>query len=154
MGSSTSVNTRKSFPNHIYISFNSFNDDNENIKILISELQKLNYNIINSEIINPLDEYSNIANINFIEEIIEKSLHIIICISKNTMRSMNQNIEINKALISNKNLIYMMLDKEFTPLNEAGLNIFIQTNKWFPFYDIDTVTSSIKDINKILEVKI
>ena len=152
MGSSTSVNTRKSFPNHIYISFNSFNDDNENIKILISELQKLNYNIINSEIINPLDEYSNIANINFIEEIIEKSLHIIICISKNTMRSMNQNIEINKALISNKNLIYMMLDKEFTPLNEAGLNIFIQTNKWFPFYDIDTVTSSIKDINKILKV--
>jgi hypothetical protein len=133
----------------IYI---SFSEENENITLFENNLKSLNLNTLNSSLL--------INNIKLPNDILQQHIkstinnnelqQIFICVSKNIYKSFSQIIETNEfiinELVDTNNIIYLMVDEEFTPLN-SNVECLIGNNKWYPFYNKSTVEDS---YNKIL----
>ena len=85
-----------------------------------------------------------------IKNIMSNSSHIIICVSRATVGSFNQAIEINRAGHSNANIIYIMTDKSYTPDNRPFLRDFIMKHEWFPAYDGETMDDTIEKLVVLL----
>lgn len=81
-----------------------------------------------------------------INEIINNSLYIFVCITKNTVKSFIQTIELNSVLESNKKIIYLMTDKDYTPLSNNLLYSIVQKNKWYSLYDNETFNQTLNNI--------
>ena len=149
MGASSSVTNNCGLKNNIYI---SYSENDVNAGLLHNELINLGHNIIKCSLtpcgkINvPIESLS----IRF-EKVMSESYYIIICISDKTVSSFHQAIEINYALNSNKNIIYVMTDAHFTPENTLYLNAVVKYNKWLPAYDTDTLTSALEEFDVLLE---
>jgi hypothetical protein len=77
---------------------------------------------------------------NLFEKIINQSSLLILCISKNSIRSYLQSIEINTAIDSNKNILYLITDNDYASLKYNLLNGLIKNDKWQPLYDEKTLT--------------
>ena len=149
MGASVSVNGSNGSNGNIYI---SYSEDDVNAGLLHDELINSGHNIVNLSLEFAQDNNVSIDTIsNTVKSIITESIHIIICISEQTVSSFRQAIEIDNALNSNKNIIYVMTDSSFTPLNTPYLNAVVKCNKWLPAYDKDTLTSTLEDFDLLLE---
>jgi hypothetical protein len=85
-----------------------------------------------------------------IESMISKSICIIVCINEKSLRSFHQMIEINNILDSNKKIIYVMTDSNFTPLTLIHLNGFIKNNLWMNAYDEESLEYTLSKIKEIL----
>jgi hypothetical protein len=147
MGASSSVNCN--IKNNIYI---SYSENDVNAGLLHDELVNSGHNIIKCstafiEKYNlSIDAYSCMF-----EKVMSESYYIIICISDKTVSSFYQAIEIDYALNSNTNIIYVMTDAHFTPENTFYLNGVVRHNKWLPAYDSDTLTSAVDEFDVLLE---
>jgi hypothetical protein len=86
------------------------------------------------------------------QKIMSNSYYIIICISEKTVTSFRQAIEVHHALNSNTNIIYVMTDAHYTPLNTPYLNGVVKYNKWLPAYDTETLTAASDEIDVLLEI--
>jgi hypothetical protein len=148
MGASSSVQQQQqhmSFKDNYYISY----DENDRCgDIIHDELILLGLNVLygRSAMIKKYD-----GNVNEIESftvlvngIMNTSTYIIICISEKTVCSFYQAIEINSAIESNKKIIYIMTDENFTPLNKPYLNGLVKNSIWLPAYDNTTIDAALR----------
>lgn len=141
MGASHSVHDI--LKDNIYI---SCLENDPNAELLCSFLRK-HYNVIKF----PINEQIEVQTMtNYLKTILSKSVCIIVCIREKTVRSFQQMIEMNNILDSSKTIIYLMTEKCFTPDTDTDIKRFIQTNKWFPAYDHDSVNYALLEINKLL----
>jgi len=141
MGATNSVNNILS--DNIYV---SCLEKDEHAELLCSYLRKQGYNVIKFPI-TELDVECITKNIN---KILTESICILVCIRERTMRSFHQIIEINSILDSSKKIIYLMTEEGFTPNTNIDIKRFIQTNKWFPAYDQNSVHYSLSEINTLV----
>jgi hypothetical protein len=145
MGATSSITNNPL--NNIYISYDSSNKENIYIKKLIEELEKINFNVQktdNNILINQSLDYSD--KIEMINNVINNSLYVLVCITNNSVKSFIQSIEINSVLESNRKIIYIMTNKNYTPLTNKSLYSIIQNNKWYSLYDNQTFDETLKNI--------
>ena len=148
MGATSSINGMK---NAIYVSYDYRQSNNLYIKGLCDELEKLNMNIIYSEITKEsLGHLSTKEICAHIENVMNHTSYCIMCFSQETVRSFHQTIEINKALDSDKPILYLMLDKHFTPLNNMFIKGIVKKDIWLPLYYDDHMF----DCMKFLEIEL
>ena len=138
MGSSSSIHNTE---NSIYVSYNSAQKDSCYIQNLCKDLKK-DYNVITSEFTNQafetMDDVKNMLST--MENIVDHSKLLIICVSKQTLYNYYQAIEMNSALKSNKNILYLMTDENYTPKNQP-LFTSLYKNNWLPLYNIKNVSN-------------
>lgn len=84
------------------------------------------------------------------DSIIKNSHYIIVCISPQTISSVFQIIEMNKAWDNNKNIIYIMTDSNYTPETNKNLYGIIKSHMWFPCYDEQTLNETLKLFNMLI----
>jgi len=131
MGTASSVSC-----NIIYFSKDVL--QNEYINQLHNKLEQLGRKIVLRES-NNISEYS-----------IHQSEYIIICISPNTIRSIQQITEINHAWDSQKPIIYIMTDKSYTPLCNPELNSVVKKHMWLSCVDETSMNESFTHISQLL----
>jgi hypothetical protein len=148
MGASGSVDYNTT--NNIYI---SYSDDDVNAGLLCDELINSGHNMLNCSLTpcKGLNANADALSVMF-QDVMSKSHYIIICISEKTVRSFQQAIEIHHALNSNKNIIYVMTDANFTPENTLYLNAVVKYNRWLPAYDKDTLNGALDELDVLLEI--
>ena len=121
---------------NIYISFDSSQKNNPYIKSLSRDLTKLNYNIKCAEYTDEITtKYTSQEISKMTKKMMNQSCLLIVCISKNSIHSYLQNIEINTALDSNKNILYIMTDNDYASVKYNLLNGLIKDNTWYPLCD-------------------
>ena len=83
------------------------------------------------------------------ENLIENTRFIIVCLSLKSLKSYTQSIETNKLLDysfkDNNKVIYLITDPNYEPLL---LNSIKNNNNYFPYYDQETVNDSFEKIIK------
>ena len=147
MGPTSSIINNK----YIYISYSLSCKENKFINRFVSELSEFEkYNIIEmtNDIYANIDEYQK--NIDFI---IDKSCYIIICLSPKTISSVFQIMEINKIWDTNKRIIYIMTDPNYTPLTDSTLNGVKKHHNWFPCYDEETLQTTLPVVTSLLSLE-
>lgn len=123
----------------------SYNEENEYCKELKTKLEVLDFNIMDSSfLINTINEsrlrekeaiYKNL------DQIVNKMKYIFICLTPTTAYSITQNIEYEKLVVNNTTvkIIYLTMDKNYTPESSSEPKTIIKNNKWYPLYDLDTL---------------
>ena len=147
MGSASSVNVQTKC---IYISYDYREKNNLYIRVLRDRLRQMNLNVIYSEITS--DSLSHLSSKEIsknIEGIMNRTSYFILCVSKETIRSFHQAIEIDNALNTNKNILYLMIDEFYTPLNNQCVKGMVRKNKWMPFYNDE---NTIDALNYLLDL--
>jgi hypothetical protein len=149
MGAASSINSQT---NCVYISYDYRVKNNLYIRVLRDELKKMNLNVIYSEITSESLSHLSSGEISEnIRNIMNSTSYFILCVSKETIRSFHQAIEIDSALNSNKIILYLMIDEDYTPLNNQCVKGIVNKNKWMPFYSDENVLDS---LNYLLDLKI
>jgi hypothetical protein len=146
MGASSSI---MPVNNNVYISFSY---ENEHIKMMYTELEKMDCNILRWNTKNKKtylfeDKYTEYEND------IKNSDYVIICISPDTIRSIKQIKEINTAWELKKNIIYIMTCEKYTPINQKELKSFIKDSQWFECYTKENIPNTAVNIYNILLAK-
>jgi hypothetical protein len=138
-----------SITNNIYISYDLNLRFNKDIKHICSELNDHGFIIIDSELAaNELSQVELSQKIENIESIISQSKCLIIFISEDTLKSYFQMIEMNNIIFSKKNIMYIMMDEKYTPINTPYLQLLIRNNKWFSLKD-ENLLQNIKNLYKL-----
>jgi len=146
MGSASSINKSSC----IYISYDCQKKNNLYIKFLRQELSKTSINVIYSEITSDsLGHLSSGEISENIKNIMTTTTYFILCISKETLRSFHQAIEIDNAFNSNKQILYLMLDEFYTPINNQCVKDIVSTNKWLPFYNDENVVVTLEYLGEL-----
>jgi hypothetical protein len=136
----------------IYI---SYPEKNEYVDFLENQLKSLNYNVINSSLLkNSINEEINSSEIRkCMKTVFEKIRFVIICLSKNSVKSYTQSFELNEFVENTSfdinKIIYLMIDDNYKVNNYKYFENYIQNKRWFPFYDEETSSNS---IDKILSI--
>ena len=135
----------------IYI---SYPEKNKYIDFLENQLNTLNYNIVNSSLLkSSINEIASNEVSKYIKTIMEKTTFVIICLSKNTVKSYSQSFELNELIenlsFDKDKIIYLLMDSDYIPSNNKSLEIYLKNKKWFPFYDEETCSNY---IDKILSI--
>ena len=150
MGATGSINNIAS--NNIYISYDNTNSKNINIQILLHELSKTKFTIIYSELSEYSFQHLSYENLSKnIEKIMKTTSYFIFCVSETTTKSFHQAIEIDNALNADKNIVYLITNKLYTPKNNSIVNGFIKDKLWLPFYDEDSVFNSLIKLTKMID---
>ena len=150
MGAAGSINNIAT--NNIYISYDNQNSRNTNIKALLNDLSRTNFTLIYSEMINNSLQHLSYENISKnIEKIMETTSYFIFCVSETTTKSFHQAIEIDNALNADKNIVYLITNKIYTPKNNSLVNGFIKDKLWLPFYDEETVFNSLRQLTQMIK---
>lgn len=131
----------------------SFPEENEFVIGIKRKLLELNYNICDSSIVKKsLETMDTLEISDHMETLIENTRFIIVCLSLKSFKSFTQSIEMNKLLDSsfmhNNKVIYLITDPNYEPLL---LNSIKKNNKYFPYYDQETVNDSFEKIVEILK---
>ena len=146
MGSASSINKSSC----IYISYDCQEKNNLYIKFLRQELSKTSINVIYSEITSDsLGHLSSGEISESIKNIMTTTAYFILCISKETLRSFHQAIEIDNAFNSNKKILYLMLDEFYTPINNQCVKDIVSQNKWLPFYNDENVVVTLEHLGEL-----
>jgi hypothetical protein len=127
----------------------SYAEKDEYGEILYDELLRLNLNMIQGQGILERNGYLDRdyeAFITLVDRVIKDSLYIVICISRKTVSSYCQAIEINSAMDSKKTIVYIMTDEDYTPENIPFLNGLVKYNIWLPGYDKQTIAAAVKTL--------
>jgi hypothetical protein len=149
MGATGSINNIVT--NNIYISYDNNNSTNINIKQLLDELSKTNFTVIYSEMTNYSFQKLSYEQISKnIEKIMETTRYFIFCVSETTTKSFHQAIEIDTALNGDKNIVYLITNKLYTPKNNSMVNGFIKDTLWLPFYDEESVFDSLRKLTQMI----
>jgi hypothetical protein len=139
MGASSSVITDVELD--IYL---SYPNKTEYIERMMETLQNMQFKVVDSSLMIQSRTDFSIAEISkHMEIFIEKTKFIFICISKDTIRSVTQIIEMNEIVykypdLQNK-IIYFMMDPDYTPITNIEMNSIVKNNVWYPIYDEDSL---------------
>jgi hypothetical protein len=147
MGSASSITTQSKC---IYISYDCRDKNNLYIRVLKERLSEMNLAITYSEI--TTDKLSHLSSSEIsknIKEIMTHTSYFILCVSKETIRSFHQAIEIDNAFNSNKKILYLMIDEYYTPLNNTCVKGIVSKNNWMPFYSEKNVVDILEHLCKL-----
>jgi hypothetical protein len=128
MGSSASIQTDSKT---IYISYDN-NCDSQYKDLCIEKLTENGYTILSNNT-------NHIMTCKF----------VIIFISGETIKSPMQSRDINTCIDNNKSIIYLITDVDYLPSINSSIYKFISNNSYYPFYDKETVTSTIHQFDFI-----
>ena len=138
MGSTASICCES----NIYISYDTRDVGYKRIQTVCEQLtnQKIfreKYNVVYSEIAfcdqTSRRSYKEIAQ--HLDLIMAKSSCVIICISAYTVQSYYQSIEIECAMNSGKEIIYIISDEKFSPKHNPEIRTVVKNSRWKPLYD-------------------
>jgi len=76
--------------------------------------------------------------------------YFILCVSKETIRLFHQAIEIENAFNGNKEILYLMIDDLYTPLNNQCVKGIVSKNKWLPFHSDENVVDTLDHLCGLL----
>ena len=152
MGASASSSFLTDAELDIYL---SYSNKTEHMERMMDTLRNMNFKIMDSSVMIqsridfPISEISK-----HMEIFIEKTKFVFICISKETIRSITQIMELNEIMNKYPNLqnkiIYFMVDSDYTPITNIELNSIIKKNKWHPIYDEDSLFCTTNTILTLL----
>ena len=147
MGASSSLLTNAELD--IYISYPI---KTEYMEIMVDTLQKMDYVIMDSSImIQSRKDFSTSEISKYMETFIENTNFIFICISKETIKSITQIMEMNEIMdkypMVHTKIVYFMTDSDYTPITNVELKSIVKENVWYPIYDKDSLLNT---TNKIL----
>ena len=133
----------------------SYSNRSEYLERMIHTLQNLNFRIMDSSLmIQSRTDFSNSEISKHMEEFIENTKFIFICISKETIKSVTQIMEMNEIMDKYPNiqhkLVYFMTDVDYTPITNIELKSIVQNKKWYPVYDEDTLFDTTNEVLTIL----
>jgi len=109
----------------------SYSNKTEHMGKLMDTLQNMNFKIIDSSImIQSRTNFTTSEISKHMETFIEKTKYVFICISKETIRSVTQIMEMNEIMnkyptLQNK-IIYFMMDSDYTPITNTELKSVIK----------------------------
>jgi|LauGreStaDraftv2_3_1035109.scaffolds.fasta_scaffold17969_2 hypothetical protein len=136
-----------SITNYIYISYDLRLKTNEDIKHICSELEEDGIITIHSELACEHSSHLPLSEkLTNVESIVSRSRCLIIFISEDTLKSPFQMIEMNNIIFTTKNIIYIMMDEKYTPINTPYLQLLVRNNKWFSLNDKNLMENIIKNI--------
>ena len=152
MGSSSSLLMTANLNLDIYLSYS--NNKTEYLEIMKHTLQNMNFRILDSstfQVVQSRKDFSNTEISKYMEEFMDKTKCLFICISKETIKSVTQIMEMNAILEkypnNQPNLLYFMTDADYTPITNTELKSIVQENTWYPLYDEETLLDT---TNKVL----
>lgn len=150
MGASSSVPFNKNIhlKDNTYI---SYADKDACAEILYNELINAGLNVIQGRFLCETNTVNSTELfVDNVLKIMYESDYIIICVSEKTVNSFHQAVEINEALDSKKNIIYVFTDINFTPISTPYLNGLVCDNKWLPAYNELTLNSTLDEIISLI----
>jgi len=133
----------------------SYPNKTEFMERMMETLQNMNFKVIDSSLMIQSRKDFSISEISkYMQAFIEKTKYIFICISKETIKSVTQIIEMNEIIdkfptIQNK-IIYFMMDSDYTPITNEELISIIKQNVWYPIYDEDSLLYTTHKILNLL----
>jgi hypothetical protein len=139
MGASSSLITNVELD--IYL---SYPEKTEFIAKMMDILQNMNFRIMDSSLmIQSRIDFSNSEISKYMEELIEKTKYVFICISNKTIKSVTQIMEMNEIMdkypITQNKIIYFMMEPDYTPITNKELKCIVKNNIWYPIYDEDSL---------------
>jgi len=133
MGAASSISNENN--NMIYISYDSSQDKNIYLSDLKDNLLRESLHIIHSGVTSDALKHLSAQDISIqIENILKHTGCFVLCISEKTIRSYHQTIEINNAIDSNKKIVYLIMDKGYSPANNIVAKSLVGKQTWLPFY--------------------
>ena len=132
----------------------SYPNKTEYMERMMDTLQNMNFKVMDSSLmIQSRKDFSTSEISKYMEEFIEKTKFIFICISKETIKSVTQIMEMNEIMdkyptLQNK-IIYFMMDTDYTPITNVELKSIVKQNVWYPIYDEDSLFYT---TNKLLTI--
>ena len=133
----------------------SYPNKTEFMERMMDTLQNMNFKVIDSSLMIQSRKDFSISQISkYMQSFIEKTKYIFICISKETIKSVTQIIEMNEIMdkyptLQNK-MIYFMMDSDYTPITNQELKSIVKQNVWYPIYDEDSLFYTTHKILTIL----
>jgi hypothetical protein len=122
----------------------SYPNKTEYIERMTETLQNMQFKMMDSSImIQSRTDFSTSEISKYMEIFIEKTKFIFICISKESIKSVTQTMEMNEIIdkyptLQNK-IIYFMMDQDYTPITTAELKSIVKKHVWYPIYDEDSL---------------
>ena len=122
----------------------SYPNKTEYMERMMETLQNMNFKMMDSSLmIQSRTDFSTSEISKHMEIFIEKTKFIFICISKETIKSVTQIMEMNEIMdkypILQNKIIYFMMDPDYTPITNNELTSIVKKNIWFPIYDEDSL---------------
>jgi hypothetical protein len=133
----------------------SYPNKTEYLERMMETLQNMHFKVIDSSLMIQSRTDLSISEISkYMQELIEKTKYVFICISKETIKSVTQIIEMNEIMdkyptLENK-IIYFMMDTDYTPITNEELKSIIKKNLWYPVYDEDSLLYTTSKILTLL----
>jgi hypothetical protein len=136
----------------IYI---SYPNKTEFMEIMVDTLKKLDYVIMDSSLmIQSRTDLSTSEISKYMEIFIENTKFIFICISKETIKSITQIMEMNSIIDKyptfQTKMVYFMMDSDYTPITNVELISIVKENVWYPIYDKDSLFNTTNEIITLL----
>ena len=148
MGASSSLLMNADLELDIYLSYSHRPDY---LQRMTDMLQNMNFQIMDSStMIQSRNDLSNAEISKYMEEFVVKTKCIFICISKETIKSVTQIMEMNAIMdkypmIQHK-IRYLMTDDDYTPLTNTELKSIVRKNSWYPLYNEETLFDTTNQI--------
>ena len=139
------MGTSSSFITDIEIDiYLSYPNKTEYLERMMDTLQNMQFNVINSSLMIQSRKDFSISEISkYMQGFIEKTKYIFICISKETIKTVTQIMEMNEIMDKYQTLqtkiIYFMMDPDYTPITNVELISIVKQNVWYPIYDEDSL---------------
>ena len=139
MGASSSFMIDAGFD--IYLSYPK---KTEYMEKMMETLYRMNFQVIDSSMmIQSRPDISPEDFPTYMELFINKTKFIFICISKETVNSVNQTKEIHEIMVKypilKNKIIYFMMDSDYTPITNMELKNKVKQNVWYPIYDEESL---------------
>jgi nucleoside diphosphate kinase len=137
----------------IYVSYPK-NCKNQKIIKICKYLEEQGYTVVESKM-NIIYENDEMVESVYkqINTIIQQCYYVIVFMSPDTIYSLNQIVELNSVFDKNTNIIYLMTNSNYTPINNPGLYSVIDTHQWFSAYDEDSFDDTVHLILEIFKSK-
>ena len=111
----------------------SYPNKTEYMERMMDTLQNMNFKVMDSSLMIQSRKDFSISEISkYMQGFIEKTKYIFICISKETIKSVTQIMEMNEIMdkyptLQNK-IIYFMMDTDYTPITNVELKSIVKQN--------------------------
>ena len=154
MGASSSIVVRlHSIKNNNYISYAEKDRCGE---IIYNEIIRMDYNMIQGQGVLETEGYlvddDHLVFTDLVTNIMANSNCILICISKHTVSSFHQAIEIHAAMESHKNIVFIFTEEDFTPYTTPYLRGLVKRTRWLPGYDELTIDATLKNLEATMDL--
>ena len=151
MGTANSILSKK---NLIYFSYTIDNINNKYLQDLIKVFMILDYQILTSNIVVDCAQLEEkVITLEF-QNMMLKAEFVFVCISNSVINSNTHLFELKTIYSMNKNVIFLILEKELNTEVQEYLQKIINKNKIYPLFDDDCYNNLISILKNIYNIVI